>query len=155
MKRLSKLLSAVIVMTLVFAVSVSAANPTPEQLKATLDKKAAGVELERADLLVKAWANPEGPQWSEHASIVQKDINNYNKYEIDNYITYLKGIINNKKEMERIKLEIVNNYTDLSKVNLQYADMLVSAQADYQAAVADRMASELDLANAIAFFGVR
>lgn len=154
MKRLSKLLSAVIVMTLICAVSVSAANPTPEQLKATLDKKSAGVELERADLLVKAWGNPEGPQWSEHASIVQKDINNYNKYEIDNYITYLKGIINNKKEIERVKLEIVNNYTDLSKVNLQYADMLAGAQADYQAAVADRMASELDLANAIAFFGV-
>ena len=155
MRRLSKLVSAMIVTMLISAVTVCAADPTPEQLQMQLDKKAAGVQLEREDLLVKAWANPYGPQWSEHAAFVQKDINNYNKYEIDNYITYLKGIVNNKKEAERIKKEIVANYTDLSKVNAQYVAMVDTANADYQAAIADCLAAEIDLANAMAFFGVK
>ena len=81
-----------------------------------------------------------------------KTIMKYNRAEADNYLTYLNKAIVNLKETERIKKEVVDNYTNLAKVNPTYAAMLPQAVNDYNAAVAARQMWEANLAKATADF---
>ena len=85
---------------------------------------------------------------AQQAAVVADQIKNYNRAEADNYLNYLKKAIVNLKETERIKKEVVDNYTNLAKVNPQYAAMLPQAMNDYNAAVAARAQWEANLAKA-------
>ena len=89
---------------------------------------------------------------AQHAAVVMNQLKNYNRAEADNYINYLNKVIINLKETERIKKEVVDNYTNLSKVNPTYAAMLPQAMNDYNAAVADRMQWEANRAKAVSDF---
>ena len=83
-----------------------------------------------------------------HARVVDAQLLTWVAQEESNYIDYLKRVVDNKKETERIKKEVLDNYTNLSKVNAQMAAMVPAAAADYNAAVADRMAAEVAIVNA-------
>lgn len=89
---------------------------------------------------------------ARQAAIAANDLKKYNRAEADNYLTYLNKAIINLKETERIKKEVVDNYTNLAKVNPSYAAMLPQAVNDYNAAVAARQMWEANLAKATADF---
>lgn len=80
-----------------------------------------------------------------HATVVDGQILNWVADEEVNYIKYLQGVVVNKKETERIKKEILDNYVNLGSFNGQFAAMIPAATADYNAAVADRMATENEI----------
>ena len=91
---------------------------------------------------------------ARQAAIAANDLKKYNRAEADNYLAYLKKAIVNLKETERIKKEVVDNYTNLSKVNPSYAAMIPQAQNDYNKAVADRLQNEANIAKAAADFAI-
>lgn len=91
---------------------------------------------------------------AKHAAVVTSQLQRYNRAEADNYINYLNKVVINLKETERIKKEVVDNYTNLSKVNPTYAAMLPQAMADYNTAVAARVQAEANVAKAVADFKV-
>lgn len=155
MKKFTKLIAASMAAVCMMAVPVCAATPTPQQLQALGIQHQAVVNAQVQDLIVKAWGNPDGPQWSNHQKVVAEQIAKLNLAAAQNYITYLKGVVNNCKETERVKLEVVTNFTSLSQVNPSYAAMIPQAQAEYQAAVAATAAAQLDLIQAQAAFGIQ
>lgn len=89
---------------------------------------------------------------SQHAATVMNQLQRYNKAEAENYVDYLNKVVINLKETERIKKEVVDNYTNLSKVNPTYAAMVPQAMVEYNAAVAARMQAEANAAQAAADF---
>ncbi len=89
---------------------------------------------------------------SQHAATVMNQPQRYNKAEAENYVDYLNKVVINLKETERIKKEVVDNYTNLSKVNPTYAAMVPQAMVEYNAAVAARMQAEANAAQAAADF---
>ncbi len=91
---------------------------------------------------------------AQHIAAVNSQLQRYNKDEANNYINYLNKVVINLKETERIKKEVVDNYTNLSKVNPTYAAMLPQAMADYNTAVAARIQAEANVAKAVADFKV-
>ncbi len=91
---------------------------------------------------------------AQHIAVVNSQLQRYNKDEANNYINYLNKVVINLKETERIKKEVVDNYTNLSKVNPTYAAMLPQAMADYNTAVAARIQAEANVAKAVADFKV-
>ena len=91
---------------------------------------------------------------AQHTAAVVSQLQRYNKAEADNYVNYLNKVVINLKETERIKKEVVDNYTNLSKVNPTYAAMLPQAMVDYNTAVAARAQAEANVAKAIADFKV-
>lgn len=91
---------------------------------------------------------------AKHAAVVNAQLQRYNRAEADNYINYLNKVVINLKETERIKKEVVDNYTNLSKVNPTYAAMVPQAMVDYNTAVANRLQAEANVAKAVADFKV-
>ena len=91
---------------------------------------------------------------AQQAATVANQVKKYNRDEADNYLNYLNKAIINLKETERIKKEVVDNYTNLAKVNPQYAALLPGALNDYNAAVAARVQWEANLAKATQDFAV-
>lgn len=91
---------------------------------------------------------------AKHIAAVNSQLQRYNKDEANNYINYLNKVVINLKETERIKKEVVDNYTNLSKVNPTYASMLPQAMVDYNTAVAARLQAEANVAKAAADFKV-
>ncbi len=91
---------------------------------------------------------------AKHAALVASQLQKYNRAEADNYINYLNKVVVNLKETERIKKEVVDNYTNLAKVNPTYAAMVPQATVDYNTAVAARMQAEANVAKAVADFKV-
>lgn len=91
---------------------------------------------------------------ARQAANAANDLKKYNRAEADNYLNYLGKAIVNLKETERIKQEVVKNYTELAKVNPTYANLLPQATVDYNAAVAARQLWEANLAKATADFAV-
>lgn len=85
---------------------------------------------------------------ARQAAVAANDLKKYNRAEADNYLNYLNKAIINLKETERIKKEVVDNYSNLAKVNPTYAAMLPQAMADYNAAVAARQLWQANLAKA-------
>lgn len=91
---------------------------------------------------------------AQHQAAVMSQLQRYNRAEADNYINYLNKVVINLKETERIKKEVVDNYTNLSKVNPTYAALLPQAMAEYNAAVMARVQAEANVAKAVADFKV-
>jgi pyrroline-5-carboxylate reductase len=91
---------------------------------------------------------------AQHQALVMSQLQRYNRAEADNYINYLNKVVVNLKETERIKKEVVDNYTNLSKVNPTYAAMLPQAMAEYNTAVLARAQAEANVAKAVADFKV-
>lgn len=88
-----------------------------------------------------------------HAAVFAGQVSNYVKDEEANYIKYLQGVVVNKKETERIKAGNVTAINELAKVNPTLAaSMLPAAQAEYEAAVNDRVAAEAAIPAAQARF---
>ncbi len=65
-----------------------------------------------------------------------------------NYINYLKGVVVNQTETVRIKQQNIDAITDLGKVNPSFQTQLDAAVVDYNAAVAQRAATEAAIVNA-------
>ena len=151
MKRISKLIISVLALSVVVATPVFAGAPTTEQMMNELDAHAATVQTQ-LDTLEKAMVPAGMPGFNAHESVVQGQVKNYSKAEADNYINYLKQVVVNKLETERIKKEVVDNYTNLSKVSPGFADKIPAAYAEYQAAVADRMTAEMAVQQAKVLF---
>lgn len=157
MRKFAKLIAAAVAMTFIIATPVMAAepNPTLEGLLAYQAMHKAKVEAQVNDLIVKAWGNPEGPQWSHHIAVVREQVEKLNHEEDVSYVNYLQDVVNNRKDVERLKKELVANCTELCKVNPGMAAQLATYQADYQNAVADRMNMEALLATAKTILNVQ
>ncbi|MBR4718620.1 MAG: hypothetical protein IKP31_00070 [Lachnospiraceae bacterium] len=91
---------------------------------------------------------------AQQIATVAGQVQKYNRDEADNYLNYLNKAIINLKETERVKKEVVDNYTTLSKSNAQFASLLPAAINDYNAAVAARVQWEANLAKATQDFAV-
>lgn len=67
--------------------------------------------------------------------ILQKEFHNSEIWRAGYYVEYLDGVIFNLEEYARIKKEVLDNYTDLAKVNPMYAQYIPQATRDYQKAL--------------------
>lgn len=72
--------------------------------------------------------------------------------EEDNYIKYLQARVGNALEIERIKKQNIDAICEVCKVNATFKPQYEAAVADYNKAVADRMAAEAAVADAKAQF---
>ena len=158
MKKFSKLVVISAALSVVFAVPAMAQEvtdpatiTTEAQFISTLAAQQSTVETQ-LNSITSSMADKGAA--SRHAADVAAQVKNYNRAEANNYIDYLSKAIVNLKETERIKKEVVDNYTNLSAVNPSYAAMLPQAMADYNKAVADRQQWEANLAKAKADFAV-
>lgn len=77
----------------------------------------------------------------QHVEIVRAQVAAVSGQEFENYVNYLKAVVGNKVEAERVALQFLNSVKDLAKVNAQYEAQIPAAQAAYEAAVADHAAA--------------
>lgn len=156
MKKLSKLFVISAAITVISAAPVMAAEitdpatiTTEAQLIATL---AAHQDVVATQVKAITDSMADKGAAAQQAAMALNEVSRYNRAEADNYINYLNKAIINLKETERIKQEVVNNYTNLATVNPTYAAMIPQAMAEYNKAVADRQQWEANLAKAVADF---
>lgn len=158
MKKISKFLviaSALIVMGAVPAMAQEVTDPATIKTEADLLKELAAHQATvegQVNVLIASMADKNAA--SQHAATVAAQIAKYNRDEADNYLDYLRRAIINLKETERIKKEVVDNYTVLGKTDPTFAAKLPQAINDYNAAVAARTQWEANLAKAAADFAV-
>lgn len=156
MRKITKLFVVTAALTLLCAVPAMAQEVTDPKtivteqqfMKQIADHQA--VVQTQVNSVVNSMADKNAA--ARQAAIAANDLKKYNRAEADNYLTYLNKAIINLKETERIKKEVVDNYTNLAKVNPTYAAMLPQAVNDYNAAVAARQMWEANLAKATADF---
>lgn len=156
MRKITKLFVVTAALTLLCAVPAMAQEVTDPRtivteqqfMKQIADHQA--VVQTQVNSVVNSMADKNAA--ARQAAIAANDLKKYNRAEADNYLTYLNKAIINLKETERIKKEVVDNYTNLAKVNPSYAAMLPQAVNDYNAAVAARQMWEANLAKATADF---
>ncbi len=152
MRKITKLFVVTAALTLLCAVPAMAQEVTDPKtivteqqfMKQIADHQA--VVQTQVNSVVNSMADKNAA--ARQAAIAANDLKKYNRAEADNYLTYLNKAIINLKETERIKKEVVDNYTNLAKVNPTYATMLPQAVNDYNAAVAARQMWEANLAKA-------
>ncbi len=152
MRKITKLFVVTAALTLLCAVPAMAQEVTDPKtivteqqfMKQIADHQA--VVQTQVNSVVNSMADKNAA--ARQAAIAANDLKKYNRAEADNYLTYLNKAIINLKETERIKKEVVDNYTNLAKVNPTYAAMLPQAVNDYNAAVAARQMWEANLAKA-------
>ncbi len=156
MRKITKLFVVTAALTLLCAVPAMAQEVTDPKtivteqqfMKQIADHQA--VVQTQVNSVVNSMADKNAA--ARQAATAANDLKKYNRAEADNYLTYLNKAIVNLKETERIKKEVVDNYTNLAKVNPTYAAMLPQAVNDYNAAVAARQMWEANLAKATADF---
>ncbi len=156
MRKITKLFVVTAALTLLCAVPAMAQEVTDPRtivteqqfMKQIADHQA--VVQTQVNSVVNSMADKNAA--ARQAATAANDLKKYNRAEADNYLTYLNKAIVNLKETERIKKEVVDNYTNLAKVNPTYAAMLPQAVNDYNAAVAARQMWEANLAKATADF---
>lgn len=156
MRKITKLFVVTAALTLLCAVPAMAQEVTDPRtivteqqfMKQIADHQA--VVQTQVNSVVNSMADKNAA--ARQAATAANDLKKYNRAEADNYLTYLSRAIVNLKETERIKKEVVDNYTNLAKVNPTYAAMLPQAVNDYNAAVAARQMWEANLAKATADF---
>ena len=156
MRKITKLFVVTAALTLLCAVPAMAQEVTDPKtivteqqfMKQIADHQA--VVQTQVNSVVNSMADKNAA--ARQAATAANDLKKYNRAEADNYLTYLNKAIINLKETERIKKEVVDNYTNLAKVNPTYAAMLPQAVNDYNAAVAARQMWEANLAKATADF---
>ena len=152
MNKITKLLVVTAALTMICAVPAMAQEVTDPKtimteaqfVKTISDHQA--IVMNQVNAVTSSMADKNAA--ARQAAMATGNLAKYNRAEADNYLTYLNKAIINLKETERIKKEVVDNYTNLSKVNPTYAAMLPQATADYNAAVAARMQWEANLAKA-------
>lgn len=154
MRKITKLITVLSIVTVFTATPVFAALPSPDQLLVLEEKHGAIVNAQLADLIVKANGNPDGPQWSAQRKAVAEQLVKLNYDNAIKYVQQLKIQVQAKQENERVKLEVLNNYKALAQVNKSYEAMIPQALADYQAAVAETQAAQIAVINAAATLGV-
>ena len=158
MSKLSKILVITAALTVLSTIPVMAdevTDPAKVITEAQFDKMIADhqqVVARQLNAVTSSMADKNAA--AQHAATVMNQLQRYNRAEADNYINYLNKVVINLKETERIKKEVVDNYTNLSKVNPTYAAMVPQAMVDYNAAVAARMQAEANVAKAVADFKV-
>lgn len=80
--------------------------------------------------------------------IARADLKSSSRTEIENYIKYLKAVVGNAIENERIKKSNIDALTDLVKVNPSFQTQLDEAVAEYNQAVAERVMAEAAIVEA-------
>ena len=149
-------MTATAIATVMCAMPVVAAElPTTTQLTAIEDANTKRIMAEWNDLIKKANGNPDGPQWSNHMKQVQSDLQHLYADNANKYVANLKTIIAGKQAIEKSRLEAVNSLTTLAAANPAFAAQLTEAQAAYQAACADTLSVQQELAAAQATFGIQ
>lgn len=158
MRKITKLLVVTAALTLLTAVPAMAQEVTDP--KTIMTEQQFMKQIADHQAVVQAQVNSVTNSMADknaaamQAATAANDLKKYNRSEADNYLNYLKKAIVNLKETERIKKEVVDNYTNLAKVNPSYAAMLPQAVNDYNAAVAARQMWEANLAKATQDFAV-
>lgn len=151
MNKLTKLITATAVATLAFAMPVLANPSLPlsstdvNQLVQQIDGHAIKTMVD-AGYSMSTQVNPATVV--NHIDKVADQVAKLDKEAAQNHLFYLQKCIENAKENVRIKQEIVTNYTNLAKVNPQFADMLPAANAELVNALNDQVKAEAALEQA-------
>ncbi|MCR5791512.1 MAG: hypothetical protein K6G83_16670 [Lachnospiraceae bacterium] len=95
-------------------------------------------------------AKAKADQAAHEAEYFQQRVNNI-KMDARNYADYLQQRIKVVAETTRVKKEVLNNYTNLSKTSAQYAALIPAATADYQKALYEETYAQA-VANAAKMF---
>lgn len=106
MRRITRLMALVLVLTIVCALPVFAQEVTNPEKVIKEETFNAGEEK------------------------LQVEFHNSEVWRAGYYLEYLDGVIYNLNETVRIKQEIVTNYTELAKVNPYYATLIPQAERD-------------------------
>ncbi len=158
MKRFWKLFLLTSILTMMLGVTCFAQELTKVNPDVTEDQFIAAVTAHTNTVVAQAKAvtDPmiDRAAASRHLEVVANQLKNSNRIAADNYINYRKQRVVGLKETERIKLEVVNNYKYLSQFNPYFASLIPAAEADYNAAVAVRVAEEAAVEKCIADFAV-
>jgi len=151
MNKFAKFMLATAVATLAFAMPVLANPSLPlsstntNQLEKMLDAHGAATMV-AAGSSMATQVNPADAV--RHVDLVADQVIKLDQEAVRNHLDYLQKVVNNAKENVRIKQEIVTNYTNLGKVNPQFAAMVPAAQAELQKAMNEQAAAEAALASA-------
>ena len=158
MSKFSKILVITAALTVLSAIPVMAAevtDPAKVITEAQFEKTLADhqqVVARQLNAVTSSMADKNAA--ARHQAAVMSQLQRYNRAEADNYINYLNKVVINLKETERIKKEVVDNYSNLAKVNPTYAAMVPQAMVDYNNAVMARVQAEANVAKAVADFKV-
>lgn len=158
MRKISRLMAitaALIVIGTIPAMAQEVTDPATIKTEAALIQELAAHQatvISQVNVITSSMADKNAA--SQHAATVAAQLAKYNRDEADNYLEYLKRAIINLKETERIKKEVVDNYTVLGKTDPTFAAKLPQAINDYNAAVAARTQWEANLTKATADFAV-
>lgn len=154
MKLNVKVLLTTVLATVLFATPVFATETTldKEMLYINNHVKEVGVQITEYLKTDDGCGAGAKVDHGTHATVVDSQLLKWIAEEEANYIGYLQKIVNNKKETERVKKEVADNYVNLAKINPQFAGLVPGALNEYNAAVADRMAAEAEVASAQAAF---
>lgn len=149
MKRI-KLLLTTLALTAAFATPVFATETTlPAELQLIENRN---TEIMNATSTLVSYDNNCGDnaKMAMHGLIdnIRADVKSSQISEDANYINYLKAVLGNAIETERIKKQNVGSLTDLVKVNPSFQPQLDAAIAEYNKAVADHAAAEAAIAQA-------
>jgi hypothetical protein len=146
MKKLIKTLICATAMTMLFGVTCFAQEPTKVIPDVTPAQFMAGLAAHQSTVLAQAKSVEESMADKNaaqaHYVMILNQLKSYNRSEADNYITYCKKRVDGLKENERVKKEVVDNYTNLAKSNPYFASILPEAQAEYNAALGARLNEE-------------
>lgn len=148
MNKFTKLLTATAVATLTFAMPVLA-NPSLPLSATKTDELINMVDAHAVSTVIAAGqamstqVNPADAV--RHIDLVVDQVSKLDQEAARNHLDYLQKCINNAKENVRIKQEILTNYTELAKVNPQFADMIPAAQQEVIKACNEQAAAEAAL----------
>ena len=156
MKKAVKVLVVAAVLTVMFALPCFAQELTKVNPDVTEEQFIAANAAHNATVVAQAkWVTDpmvDRAAASRHLAVVATQLKNSNREAADNYIDYRKKRVAGFKETERIKLEVVNNYKYLSQFNPYFATLIPAAEADYNNAVAVRVAEEAAVAKCTSDF---
>ncbi|MCR5108209.1 MAG: hypothetical protein K6B28_08585 [Lachnospiraceae bacterium] len=127
MKNITRILAAMAVVCLAVTVPV----------KADLASEQAAFN----SMMAQIQARDAAANAAHQALYDQQRINNI-VADAQNYSNYLYQVVVNDTETTRIKKEIVDNYTALSRVNPQFGALIAPATVDYNNALAKQMADK-------------
>lgn len=134
MKKIAKLLVAVTVLTVLFAMPIMATETNFNAEVNAINAHVLQVEKEVDALTTKQTGFATEAQLNAHRRTVMNQTLNWANAEFDNYILFLGREVENSKETARIKQQNVVAFTELCKVNPTMSAQLLAAQNELAAA---------------------
>ena len=153
MKKITKLLVVSAILTMIFAMPVMAkevsfSSENTDYLITLLNANTAKLNGDLANF-IKVQCGPGSEAIiANQTALVNSKIAAVNKECAENHIAFLNAKIYNLKQLEATRLQQLNYFKGLLTVSPTWAPQVASAQKEYDACVAARVAAEQYLATA-------